>query len=137
MNNLLTRVVAKQFVFKNVIRSIKTAQPICGSFKVQDDKDFTEKVENSKEPIIVDFYATWCGPCKALEPRLENVIAQRRGDIQLAKVDIDDLGELAAKYEVSTIPALVAFQNGKVKERLVGLQDEDKLNLWIDNVLKK
>ncbi|XP_018573576.1 thioredoxin, mitochondrial [Anoplophora glabripennis] len=107
------------------------------SFKVQDDKDFLEKVENSKDLVIVDFFATWCGPCKALEPRLENVVAQRKGQINLAKVDIDDLGELAAKYEVSTIPALVVFQNGKVKERLVGLQDEDKLNLWIDRVLKK
>lgn len=102
------------------------------------------------------FFCSWCGPCKALAPRLENVIAQRKGNISVAKVDIDDLGELAAKYEVlkakllnrnfspiiirfkvSTIPALVVFQNGKVKERLVGLQDEDKLNLWIDNVLKK
>ncbi|KAJ8983493.1 hypothetical protein NQ317_014953 [Molorchus minor] len=58
-------------------------------------------------------------------------------EITLAKVDIDDLGELAAKYDVSTIPALVVFQNGKVTERLVGLQDEDKLNIWLDNVLKK
>nr|CAH7745840.1 unnamed protein product [Callosobruchus chinensis] len=107
------------------------------SFKVQDDKDFLEKVENSKDPIIVDFFATWCGPCKALEPRLENIIAKRKGEINVAKVDIDDLGELAAKYEVSTIPALVVFENGKVKERLVGLQDEDKLNQWIDKALKK
>ncbi|CAH1961007.1 unnamed protein product [Acanthoscelides obtectus] len=108
-----------------------------GSFKVQDDKDFLEKVENSKDPVIVDFFATWCGPCKALEPRLENIIAKRKGEINVAKVDIDDLGELAAKYEVSTIPALVVFENGKVKERLVGLQDEDKLNQWIDKALKK
>lgn len=92
------------------------------SFKVQDDKDFAEKVENSKDIILVDFFATWvkhfldnsnkiedklhvhfswCGPCKALEPRLQNVIAQKKGQISLAKVDIDDLGELAAKYEVS------------------------------------
>ncbi|CAH1100251.1 unnamed protein product [Psylliodes chrysocephalus] len=70
------------------------------SFKVQDDKDFAEKVENSKDIILVDFFATWCGPCKALEPRLQNVIAQKKGQISLAKVDIDDLGELAAKYEV-------------------------------------
>ncbi|VEN42831.1 unnamed protein product [Callosobruchus maculatus] len=107
------------------------------SFKVQDDKDFSEKVENSKDTIIVDFFATWCGPCKALEPRLENIIAKRKGEINVAKVDIDDLGEVAAKYEVSTIPALVVFENGKVKERLVGLQDEDKLNQWIDKALKK
>ncbi|XP_023013050.1 thioredoxin, mitochondrial [Leptinotarsa decemlineata] len=118
-------------------RCIGTSQFRYASFKVQDDKDFLEKVENSKEPIIVDFFANWCGPCKALEPRLQNVIAQRKGQISLAKVDIDDLGELAAKYEVSTIPALVVFENGKAKERLIGLQDEDKLNLWIDRILKK
>ncbi|CAG9828096.1 unnamed protein product [Diabrotica balteata] len=118
-------------------RYIGITQSKLKSFKVQDDQDFLEKVEKSKDPIIVDFFANWCGPCKALEPRLQNVIAQRKGQISLAKVDIDDLGELAAKYEVSTIPALVVFQDGKVKERLVGLQDEDKLNTWIDNVLKK
>ncbi|XP_056644723.1 thioredoxin C-1-like [Diorhabda sublineata] len=118
-------------------RYLSVTQSRFASFKVQDDKDFLEKVEKSKDPIIVDFFANWCGPCKALEPRLQNVIAQKKGLISLAKVDIDDLGELAAKYQVSTIPALVIFQDGKVKERLVGLQDEDKLNTWIDNVLKK
>ncbi|ENN79857.1 thioredoxin, mitochondrial [Dendroctonus ponderosae] len=136
MNNLLVKNIARKLSDIGK-RSLATTQKKAGSFKVQDDKDFVDKVENSKETVIVDFFATWCGPCKALAPRLENVIAQRKGNISVAKVDIDDLGELAAKYEVSTIPALVVFQNGKVKERLVGLQDEDKLTLWIDNVLKK
>ncbi|XP_018333821.1 thioredoxin, mitochondrial-like [Agrilus planipennis] len=108
-----------------------------GTFKVQDEEDFSKKVEESKEPVIVDFFATWCGPCKALEPRLENIVAKRKGQINVAKVDIDSLGELAAKYEVSTIPALVAFRNGKVEERLVGLQDEDKLNNWVDKILNR
>jgi thioredoxin 1 len=68
---------------------------------------------------------------------LENIVAKRHGKITLAKVDIDSMGELAAKYEVGTIPALVVFRNGKVQERLVGLQDEDKLSLWVDKVLDK
>lgn len=80
-------------------------------------------------------YFRWCGPCKALEPRLENIVAKRKGNITLAKVDIDSLGEVAAKYEVGTIPALVVFKNGKVQERLIGLQDEDKLSMWVDKVL--
>ncbi|KAG5889124.1 hypothetical protein JTB14_034181 [Gonioctena quinquepunctata] len=136
MNSLLRHSVSRRISLL-ATRSFSTSQLKYASFKVQDDKDFLEKVENSKEPVLVDFFANWCGPCKALEPRLQNVMAQRKGQISLAKVDIDDLGELAARYEVSTIPALVVFENGKVKERLIGLQDEDKLNLWIDSVLKK
>ncbi|CAG9761651.1 unnamed protein product [Ceutorhynchus assimilis] len=136
MNNLIARGLSKTLSSMG-IRSVATSAIKRGSFKVQDEDDFVDKVQNSKEPVIVDFFAKWCGPCKALEPRLENIIAQRKGGISVAKVDIDDLGELAAKYEVSTIPALVVFHNGKVTERLVGLQDEDKLTLWIDNALKK
>ncbi|KAF5272786.1 hypothetical protein FQA39_LY07813 [Lamprigera yunnana] len=118
-------------------RDVATTSNVTGTFKVQDDKDFLEKVENSKEPVIVDFFATWCGPCRALEPRLENVVAKRKDKISLAKVDIDSFGEIAAKYEVGTIPALVVFRNGKVEERLIGLQDEDKLGNWVDKVLDK
>ncbi|XP_044764423.1 thioredoxin, mitochondrial-like [Coccinella septempunctata] len=118
-------------------RTLQTSSCVKKSFKVQDDQDFMEKVENSKKPVIVDFFATWCGPCRALEPRLENVVAKRSDKITLAKVDVDSLGELAAKYEVGTIPALVIFKNGKVESRLVGLQDEDKLGNWLDATLEE
>ncbi|KAL3285094.1 hypothetical protein HHI36_019218 [Cryptolaemus montrouzieri] len=118
-------------------RTIKTTATLGQTFKVQDDQDFLEKVENSKKPVIVDFFATWCGPCRALEPRLENVVAKRSDKITLAKVDIDSMGELAAKYEVATIPALVIFKNGKAESRLVGLQDEDKLSNWVDAALEE
>ncbi|KAK9882693.1 hypothetical protein WA026_022743 [Henosepilachna vigintioctopunctata] len=121
--------------FSLTSRPFTTSSCLAKSFKVQDDKDFLEKVENSKKPVIVDFFATWCGPCRALEPRLENVVSKRSDKITLAKVDIDSMGELAAKYEVATIPALVIFKNGKAESRLVGLQDEDKLSNWLDAAL--
>ncbi|KAK9720440.1 Thioredoxin [Popillia japonica] len=132
-SNALKHVVSQAIKINS--RSISTTSTLNATFKVQDDKDFSEKVENSKDPVIVDFFATWCGPCKALEPRLDSVVAKRNGKITLAKVDVDSLGEVAAKYEVGTIPALVVFRNGKVHDRLIGLQDEDKLSMWVDKVL--
>ncbi|XP_017771779.1 PREDICTED: thioredoxin, mitochondrial-like [Nicrophorus vespilloides] len=139
MNFLFKVGALRQVLSKNASVAPIVARFKSGSFKVQDEKDFLERIENSKgkEPIIVDFFANWCGPCKVLEPRLANVIAKRAGKISLAKVDIDDMAEVAAKYDVGSIPALVVFRNGKVEERLVGLQDEDKLGIWVDKVLDK
>lgn len=102
------------------------------SFKVQDLNDFNERVKNSKKPVIVDFFATWCNPCKALTPRIENVIAEKNGEVVLAKVDIDENSELALDYDVGSVPVLIAIRNGKVEERLVGLQDTDKLRQFVD-----
>ncbi|XP_065162508.1 thioredoxin, mitochondrial-like [Atheta coriaria] len=107
------------------------------SYKVLDEKDFSEKIENSTSPVIVDFCANWCKPCKAMEPRLDNVVAKHKGKISVAQVDIDNMAEVAAKYEVGSIPELVVFRNGKVDERLVGLQDEAKLGTWVDQVVGK
>lgn len=107
------------------------------SFKVQDLKDFNERVKNSKKPVIVDFFATWCNPCKALTPRIENVIAEKNGEVILAKVDIDEHTDLALDYDVGSVPVLVGIRNGKVEERLVGLQDTDKLRKFVDKFASK
>ncbi|XP_008543681.1 thioredoxin, mitochondrial [Microplitis demolitor] len=102
------------------------------AFKVQDDKDFNERVKNAKLPVIVDFFATWCNPCRLLTPRLESVIAEKQGKILLAKVDIDENVDLAMDYQVQTVPVLMAMKDGKVLERIVGLQDTDKLRQFVD-----
>ncbi|KAK9502695.1 hypothetical protein O3M35_011411 [Rhynocoris fuscipes] len=116
----------------NISRAITTTVVRNESFKVQDLKDFNERVKNSKKPVIVDFFATWCNPCKALTPRIENVIAEKKGEVILAKVDIDEHTDLALDYDVGSVPVLVAIRNGKVEERLVGLQDTDKLRQFVD-----
>lgn len=100
--------------------------------KIQSTDDFKEKVINSKVPVVVDFFATWCNPCRLLTPRLESIIAESKGKVVLAKVDIDEQTDLALDYEVSSVPVLVAIKNGKVQNRLVGLQDTDKLRKWIE-----
>ncbi|XP_014362156.2 thioredoxin, mitochondrial [Papilio machaon] len=100
--------------------------------KIQSTDDFKEKVINSKVPVVVDFFATWCNPCRLLTPRLESIISENKGKVVLAKVDIDEQTDLALDYEVSSVPVLIAMKDGKVQHRLVGLQDTDKLRKWIE-----
>ncbi|CAD0200704.1 unnamed protein product [Chrysodeixis includens] len=102
--------------------------------KIQSTDDFKDKVINSKVPVVVDFFATWCNPCRLLTPRLESIISENKGKVVLAKVDIDEQTDLALDYEVSSVPVLVAIKNGKVLHRLVGLQDTDKLRKWIEQL---
>lgn len=107
-------------------------QTLSTAFKVQDPKDFNDRVKNSKVPVIVDFFATWCNPCRMLTPRIESVVAEKQGKVLLAKVDIDENSDLALDYEVGSVPVLIAMKDGKVLDRIVGLQDVDKLKQFVD-----
>lgn len=78
----------------------------------------------------------WCNPCKMLTPRLESIVGEKDGAIKLAKVDIDEHSELALDYEVAAVPVLMAMKGGKVVNRMVGLQDTDKLRAWIDKTVE-
>ncbi|CAF1144882.1 unnamed protein product [Adineta steineri] len=111
------------------------------TFHVKDDADFQKQVVDSKKPFIVDFHATWCGPCKVLEPRLEKVLTNYNkkdtsGDkqIQLAKVDIDNLSELSGKYGVEAVPTVLAIKNGKEISRFTGAADENRIQKMIDQL---
>ena len=114
------------------IRNISITSVKRDIVKIQSTDDFKNKVINSKVPVVVDFFATWCNPCRLLTPRLESIISENKGKVVLAKVDIDEQTDLALDYEVSSVPVLVAIKNGKVQQRLVGLQDTDKLRKWIE-----
>lgn len=86
----MLRHLSKVNVLKSLIstsqRGVSTSQCLRDIFKVQDEKDFEEKVKKSKTPVIVDFFATWCNPCKMLTPRIESIISENEGKISLAKV---------------------------------------------------
>jgi thioredoxin 1 len=88
--------------------------------------EFDEKVLQSPVPILVDFYADWCGPCQMLAPVLENV-AKETTDAKIVKVNVDENRELAARYRIEAIPSLLVFRNGKLTNRHTGLADEASL----------
>ncbi|XP_035739526.1 thioredoxin, mitochondrial-like [Vespa mandarinia] len=126
------RAVRKSFNVRNFANAPAQERALSATFKIQDPKDFDERVKNSKVPVIVDFFATWCNPCRMLTPRLESVIAEKQGKVLLAKVDIDENSDLALDYEVGSVPVLIAMKDGKVLERVVGLQDTDKLRQFVN-----
>lgn len=102
---------------------------------IQDEEDFEKKVMQSSKPVVVDFHAHWCGPCKLLGPRLESLIASKKGKVVLAKVDVDELGELAMNYRVMSIPMVLGIKNGKTVNQFIGLQDDDQLETFIEKLL--
>ncbi|XP_078467354.1 thioredoxin, mitochondrial isoform X1 [Lampetra planeri] len=105
------------------------------SFHVQDVDDFTERVVNSDTPVVVDFHAQWCGPCKILGPRLEKLVAKQSGKVLMAKVDIDDHTDLAVEYGVSAVPTVLAMRNGSVVDKFVGVRDEDQLEVFLKKLV--
>lgn len=95
--------------------------------EIKSVKDFNQLMEQDK-PVLLDFYADWCGPCQALLPTVEKLANQYDGKIEVAKVNIDQHNALATKLNVRSIPALFFIQNKVVKEKLVGFQSEAALN---------
>ena len=82
--------------------------------------NFQSEVINSALPVLVDFWAEWCGPCKMIGPVLDQVATELEGQAKVGKLNVDDSNELAAKYNVRSIPLLLFFKNGEVKDQIVG-----------------
>jgi len=91
------------------------------TLKHLDIQNFDSTIQNAGTPILVDFYAEWCGPCKALAPTLEAVAEEHAGQLEVVKVDIDDNPELATRFGVQSIPTLVVFDGGESRKTLKGL----------------
>jgi thioredoxin 1 len=96
------------------------------------DKTFDAEVLKSVEPVLVDFFAEWCGPCKAMAPALEQVAAEMKGKIKVVKVDVDQNPEITNKYRIQAMPTLMIFKDGKVAAQNVGaLVQKKKLEDWV------
>lgn len=91
-----------------------------------DQQNFREEVILSSQPVLLDFWAPWCGPCRMVGPILDEIAAER-GDIKVGKVNVDEQPELAARFGVMSIPTLVVFKNGEVTNQAVGLRPKDQI----------
>ncbi len=96
---------------------------------------FEEEVIKSSLPVLVDFNATWCGPCKMLAPTIEKMVGEYEGKAKIVALDIDENGDVAAKYGVMSIPTLIVFKGGEAINRSVGLIPEAKVKALIDEAL--
>ncbi len=94
--------------------------------------EFGAEVTNSTTPVVADFYATWCGPCRALSPMLDEMSASYTNKVKFVKVNIDEAPDLAKQYSVEAIPTLLFFKNGQVVDRTLGLMDESALKTKLD-----
>ena len=99
------------------------------------DSNFKEEVVDSKVPVLVDFWAEWCMPCKMLAPTIEELAEEYTGKIKVGKVDTDSNREISMKFGISAIPTLILFKDGEVAKKFVGLQQKADLKNAIDEAL--
>ena len=91
------------------------------------DSNFAADVLASSQPVVVDFWAEWCGPCKMIAPVLEEIAREQSGKITIGKLNVDDNPDTARRYEVMSIPTLMVFNNGSLEKRLVGARSKGQL----------
>ncbi len=106
-----------------------------GDLHVGDAEDFNTRVLAAQQPVLVDFYADWCGPCRMLAPTIESLAKQYAGRAVVVKVNVDSLPQVASRYGIQSIPTVLFFQNGKEVERLVGVQPQSAYSEVLDRLV--
>jgi len=103
-----------------------------GSVSEFDDTTFDSEVLRAGEPVLIDFWAPWCGPCRQITPMIEELAAENEGAVKIGKVNVDDSPKTAMAYQVNSIPTLIVFKGGEPVQRFVGVQPKARLQEALD-----
>jgi len=98
------------------------------------DKNFQDEVLKWKGLVMVDFFATWCGPCKMMAPAVERLAKAYEGTVKIGKLDVDENPDVSQKYEIQSIPTTIFFKDGEMVDKLVGFQSEEALKKRLDTL---
>jgi thioredoxin 1 len=99
------------------------------------DANFEAEVLKSAEPVVVDFWAEWCGPCRMIAPALDEIAGSMQGKVKIVKLNVDENPATAAKYGIMSIPTLMIFKNGEMASRQIGAAPKQKLEQWITSAM--
>jgi len=102
---------------------------------IGNESEFNDKVLGTDKPVLVDFWAPWCGPCKMVGPEVEALAGEYEGKAIVAKVNVDEQQQLASKYNVMSIPTMVVFKDGQEAKRIVGFRPKKELGSVLDSVM--
>lgn len=122
---------------QKIMQNYENITEVKGNVIILTDENFNDIILNSDKPVVVDFWAPWCVPCKKLSPILEELAVQYDGKITFAKLNVDENEKLSAEYQITSIPHLIIFENGKAESHIIGLHSKSELEEKLNSILNK